>query len=59
MIKPIIYHNIEEKEALERKLMSAIPYEERVSNSKALMDIFAPQTKQLPVSKRKKKTHGK
>jgi len=58
MIKPIIYSNIEEKEALERKLMSAIPYEERVSNSKALMDIFAPQAKP-PLPKSKRKTHSK
>jgi len=43
MIKPIVYHNIEEKNALEKELMAAIPNEKRVSASKALMNIFARQ----------------
>ncbi len=41
MIKPIVYHNFEEKEALEKELMAAIPEKKRASASKALMDIFS------------------
>jgi hypothetical protein len=40
MIKPIIYSSFQEKEILERKLMSHIPFEKRQSVSKALSDIF-------------------
>jgi hypothetical protein len=40
MIKPILYRNFEEKELLERKLMTIIPHDKRLSASEALMDIF-------------------
>jgi len=40
MIKPIVYHNFEEKELLERKLMAIIPQDKRLSASEALMNIF-------------------
>lgn len=40
MIKPIIYHSFEEKEKLEKELMSQIPYEKRKAVAKELMTIF-------------------
>ena len=40
MIKPIVYHNFEEKELLEKKLMAIIPQDKRLSASEALMNIF-------------------
>ena len=43
MIKPIIYHSIEEKEALEKKLTADIPKEKRLRASWALMNIFSRQ----------------
>lgn len=55
MIKPIVYHNIEEKEALERKLMAAIPAKKRASASKALMNIFSRQEKKHTTGKSKNK----
>jgi len=54
MIKPIVYHNIKEKERLERELMAAIPNRKRASASKALMDIFSPQEKKHSAPKPKK-----
>ena len=55
MIKPIVYRNIEEKEALERKLMAAIPSKKRMSAAKALMNIFSRQEKKHPVFESKNK----
>jgi hypothetical protein len=55
MIKPIVYRNIEEKAALESKLMAAIPDERREAASRALMDIFSSAEKKSPVSKSRKK----
>jgi len=50
MIKPIVYHSFEEKEALERKLLAEIPVRKRLSISKALMNIFyiSGKSKQNP-----------
>ncbi len=55
MIKPIIHHTIEEKEALEKKLMAVIPNEKRLRASKALMNIFSHQKKKGLASKSKSK----
>jgi hypothetical protein len=55
MIKAIVYHNIEEKEALERKLMAGIPDKKRASASKALMNIFSRQGKKRAVKKSRNK----
>lgn len=52
MIKPIVYHNFDEKVLLEKKLMAVIPEEKRLSASEALMNIFYS-------SKRKKKSTSK
>lgn len=52
MIKPIVYHDFDEKELLEKKLMAVIPEEKRLSASEALMNIFYN-------SKRKKKSSSK
>jgi hypothetical protein len=52
MIKPIIYHNFEEKELLEKKLMAIIPQDKRLSASEALMNIFY-------MSKKKKRSPSK
>ena len=56
MIKPIVYHNFEEKELLEKKLMAIIPQDKRLSASEALMNIFytSKKTKRSP-SKSKSK----
>lgn len=59
MIKPIVYHNIEEKEALERKLMATIPSNKRASASKALMNLFSRQDQNPATSKGKSKTKAK
>lgn len=40
MIKPILYHNIEDKNKLEQELLSKVPMSERIQRSRALMDIF-------------------
>lgn len=45
MIKAIVYHRIEEKEALERELKAAIPKKRYVAVSKALMNIFSNSKK--------------
>jgi hypothetical protein len=50
MIKPIIYSSFQEKEILERKLMSHIPLEKRQSVSKALNDIFYNRDKEASLS---------
>jgi hypothetical protein len=42
MIKPIVFRHIEEKEALERKLMTTIPKEKRASAFK-----FTPKGERL------------
>jgi len=55
MIKPIVYHNIEEKELLEKELMAAIPDKKRASASKALMNIFSHPEKERPVKKARNK----
>jgi hypothetical protein len=55
MIKPIVYHNFEEKEALEKELMAAIPEKKRASASKALMDIFSRPEKKGPSKKSRNK----
>jgi hypothetical protein len=55
MIKPIVYHNFEEKEALEKQLMAAIPDKKRASASKALMNIFSTPEKKHPTRKSKNK----
>lgn len=54
MIKPIVYHSFEEKEALERELMPRIPLKRRRLISKALMDIFynASRKKAKPQAKK-------
>jgi hypothetical protein len=59
MIKPIVYHSIEEKEALERALIASIPNSKKVSTSKALMTIFSRQREKLLASKTKSKTKAK
>lgn len=41
MIKPILYHDIQEKNKIEAELMSKISSEKRSAISHALMDIFA------------------
>ena len=55
MIKPILYHNFEEKEVLERKLMAIIPQDKRLSASEALMNIFYKSKKKKSTSKSKSK----
>jgi hypothetical protein len=55
MIKPIVYHNIEEKELLEKELMPAIPDKKRASAAKALMNIFSRQGKKHAVKKSRNK----
>jgi len=55
MIKPILYHNFEEKELLERKLMAIIPKDKRLSVSEALMNIFYKSKKKKTTSKSKSK----
>jgi len=55
MIKPIVYHNIEEKEALEKELMAAVPDKKRASASKALMNIFSRPGKKRSVRKSRNK----
>ncbi len=52
MIKPIVYHNFEKKELLEKKLMAIIPQDKRLSASEALMNIFY-------TSKKKKRSSSK
>jgi len=52
MIKPIIYHTIEEKKVLERKLMATIPPEKRAVSAKALMDIFYRKPKGRPKARK-------
>ena len=59
MIKPIVYHSFEEKEALELRLMSEIPYKVRLAKSKALMELFASQVKKSHFSTRENKIHDK
>ena len=49
MIKPIVYHNFEEKELLEKKLMAIIPKAKRLSASEALMNIFYTSKKKRKV----------
>ncbi len=51
MIKAIVYHKIEEKEALEKELMAAVPEKKRASASKALMNIFSHSGKKRSVKK--------
>lgn len=41
MIKPILYHDIREKNKIEAELVSNIPSAERSAVSHALMSIFA------------------
>jgi hypothetical protein len=55
MIKPIVYHNVEEKELLEKELMAAIPDKKRASAAKALMNIFSRQGKKHAVKKSRNK----
>jgi hypothetical protein len=55
MIKPIVYHNFEEKELLEKKLMAIIPQDKRQSASEALMSIFYTSKKKRSPSKSKSK----
>jgi hypothetical protein len=55
MIKPIVYHSIQEKEALEKELMAAIPRKQRVSASKALMSIFSRGQKKNATGSTKRK----
>ncbi|MBL0741398.1 hypothetical protein [Chryseolinea lacunae] len=40
MYKAYVYHNFEEKEALEKELLAKIPAKKRKALSKALMDFF-------------------
>jgi len=54
MIKPIVYHSIEEKEALEEKLMAAIPVEKRKSAATELMNIFYKPATNIPSRKNRK-----
>jgi len=39
-IKPILYNSFEEKEKIEKELMTQIPYEKRKALAKELMSIF-------------------
>lgn len=55
MIRPILYHNFEEKELLERKLMAIIPHDKRLSASEALMNIFYKSKKKKSTSESKSK----
>jgi hypothetical protein len=55
MIKPILYHNFEEKKLLERKLMAIIPKDKRLSASEALMNIFHKSKKKKRTSESKPK----
>ena len=41
MIKPILYHDIQEKNKIEAVLMLEISQEERLVMSNAIMDLFA------------------
>lgn len=41
MIKPILYHNIQEKNKIEAELVLEISQEERLVMSNAVMDLFA------------------
>ena len=55
MTKPIVYQHIEEKEALERALLTTVPLKKRAAASKALMDIFATaKNTSVKVKSRKK-----
>jgi hypothetical protein len=40
-IKPILYHDVQEKNEIEAKLISEMPEEERFLISHTLMDLFA------------------
>ena len=44
MIKPILYHDIQEKNKIEAVLMLEISQEERLVMSNAIMDLFANTT---------------
>jgi len=55
MIKPIVYHNFEENELLESKLMAIIPHDKRLSASESLMNIFYKSKKMKRTSKSKSK----
>lgn len=55
MIKPIVYHSFEEKEALERELMASVPSKKRASASKALMSVFSRPVKKKATIKSKNK----
>lgn len=55
MTKPIVYQHIEEKETLERALLTTVPVKKRAAASKALMEIFATAKKtSVKVKSRKK-----
>lgn len=41
MIKPIVYHNIEEKNRIEAEMQSSIPVERKLSIWKAITDFFS------------------
>ncbi|MEP6737170.1 MAG: hypothetical protein ABJA70_16720 [Chryseolinea sp.] len=56
MIKAIVYYQIEEKEALEKQLMAAIPEEKSASASKALMSVFSNSGKKRLVRKSRNQT---
>jgi hypothetical protein len=45
MIKPIVYHDFEEKAALEKQLMSEIPRKKLASAAKTLTTIFSGRKK--------------
>jgi len=55
MIKAIVYHKIEEKEALEKELVAAVPEKKRASASKALMNIFFHSRQKSSVKKSRNK----
>jgi hypothetical protein len=53
MIKPIVYHNIEEKELLEKEMMASVPEKKREKVSRALMKIFYRPSKKVAKAKSK------
>jgi hypothetical protein len=49
MIKPIVYHNIEDKNVLGKELMATIPDKKLASASKSLINIFSRRGRKNPV----------
>jgi hypothetical protein len=56
MIKPILYHSIEDKEALERELMASIPAEKTCVRRESLDEhLFTPEKRSVNPRKPRKR----